>query len=105
MKNLKAWRKQKNDISDKSVGKEPHEIIKQYVNDELEEIIGSETNRYAVQKNTSSTFSVENWLILTGHHSLPRTCLFQKKECDMALSIVYKSITRKQFADFQVFCW
>ena len=58
-------------------GKQPHESFEKYVNAELKEMIVTETNRYAAQKNTNSTLTVTDLdtfktvLILTGYHSLP----------------------------------
>ena len=69
-------------IVDKFAGKEPHEIFEQYVNTELKAMIVEETNRYAAQKNSKALFTTANLktfnavLMLTGYHSLLRTCMF-----------------------------
>ena len=58
-------------------GKQPHEAFEKHANVELKEIIVTETNHYAAQKNTNSTFTVTDpetfnaVLILTGYHQLP----------------------------------
>ena len=68
-------------------------------------MIVTETNLYAAQKNTNSTFTVTDLepfnavLILTGYHSLPLTRMFREKYEDIDLSIVYESISRKEFED------
>ena len=88
-------------------GKQPHEAFEKYVNAELKEMIVTETNCYAAQKSTYSTFTVTDLetsnavLILTGYHSLPRTRMFWEKEEDISLSIIYESISRKEFEDIK----
>ena len=88
-------------------GKQPHEAFEKYVNAELKEMIVTETNCYAAQKSTHSTFTVTDLetsnavLILTGYHSLPRTRMFWEKEEDISLSIIYESISRKEFEDIK----
>ena len=74
---LKSIKHAKNDIVNNLSGKLTHEIIEQYLNAELELKILEETNRYASQKNTTTSLNVEDLeifnsiLLLTGNHSLP----------------------------------
>ena len=42
-------------------------------------------------------------LMLTGYHSLPRTRMFLEKEDDIGLSIVYKSISLREFEELKRF--
>jgi len=79
-------------------GKEPHEVFEQYVNTELKEMIVRETNRYAAQKNTTTTFSIAD---LTGYHSLPRSRMYWEKEEDIGLLMVYESMSRREFEDIK----
>ena len=66
-------------------------------------MIVEETNRYAAQKNSKALFTTADLetfnavLMLTGYHSLPRTRMFWEKEDDIGLSIVYESISRREF--------
>ena len=93
----------------KFAGKEPHEIFEQYVNAELKAMIVEETNRYAAQKNNKALFTTADLetfnvvLMLTGYHSLPRTRMFWEKEDDIGLSIVYESISRREFEELKRF--
>ena len=41
--------------------------------------------------------------MLTGYHSLPRTCMFWEKEDDIGLSIVQESISRREFEELKRF--
>ena len=41
--------------------------------------------------------------MLTGYHSLPRTSMFWEKEDDIGLSIVYESISRREFEELKRF--
>ena len=97
----------KNATMKELAGKQPHEAFEKYVNAELKEMIVTETNCYAAQKSTYSTFTVTDLetsnavLILTGYHSLPRTRMFWEKEEDISLSIIYESISRKEFEDIK----
>ena len=99
----------KSRIVDKFAGKEPHEIFEQYVNAELKAMIVEETNRYAAQKNSKALFTTADLetfnavLMLTGYHSLPRTRMFWEKEDDIGLSIVYESISRREFEELKRF--
>ena len=50
-------------------------------------------------------------LLLTGYHSLLQTRMFWEKEDDTRLSIVYETMSRKEFDDLKSFadtnalCW
>ena len=87
-------------------GKWPRAFDK-YTNAELKNMIVIERNRYALQKNTISTFTVTDIetfnaaLILTGYHSLPQTKIFCEKKKEIGLSIAYESISRKEFEDIK----
>ena len=97
----------KNAIMEELAGKQRHEAFEKYVNAELKEMIVTETNRYAAQKNRNSTSKVTDLetfntvLILTVYHSLLWTRMFWEKEEDIGLSIVYESICRKEFEDIK----
>ena len=84
-------------------GKRPHETFEKYASAELKEMIATETNLYAAQKNADSTFTATDLetfnavLILTGYHSLLRTRILWEKEEDIDLLVVYESISRKKF--------
>ena len=97
----------KSRIVDKFAGKKPHEIFEQYVNAELKAMIVEETNRYAAPKNSKALFTTVDLetfnavLMLTGYHSLSRTRMFWEKEDDIGLSIVYKSISRREFEELK----
>ena len=70
-------------------------------------MIVTDCYRYAAQKNTNSAFIVTDLeifkavLILRGYHSLPRPRLFWEKEENTGLSIVYESISRKEFENIK----
>ena len=93
----------KNEFVEELAGKQPHETFEKYVSAELKEMIVTETNLYAAQKNADSTFTATDLetfnavLILTGYHSLPRTRMLWEKEKDIDLWVVYESISRKKF--------
>ena len=99
----------KSRIVDKFAGKESHEIFKQYVKAELKAMIVEETNRCATQKNSKALFATADletfnaMLMLTGYHSLPRARMFWEKEDDIGLSIVYESISRREFEELKRF--
>ena len=101
----KTVKDSKNAIMEELAGKQRHEAFEKYVNAELKEMIVTETNRYAAQKNRNSTSKVTDLetfntvLILTVYHSLLWTRIFWEKEEDIGLSIVYESISRKEFED------
>ena len=109
IKNESRKIKAKSCIIDKFAGKELHEIFEQYVNAELKAIIVEKTNRYAAQKRNIALFTkadLETFnavLMLTGYHSLPRTRMFWEKEDDIGLSIVYESISRREFEELKRF--
>ena len=50
----------KNNIVNNLAGKQPPKVFQQYVNAELKFKKHTETNRYAAQKNTTTSFNVEN---------------------------------------------
>lgn len=83
---LKTMKDSKNAIMEELAGKQPHEDFEKYVNAELKEMIVTERNGYAAQKNTNSILTVTDLetfstaLILTGYHSLPQTRMFWEKE-------------------------
>ena len=68
-----------------------------------------ETNRCAAQKNTTTSFNIEDLvifnsiLLLTGYHSFLQARMFWEKEDDIGLSIVYEAISRKEFDDLKNF--
>ena len=72
----KTVKDSKNAIMEELAGKQQHEAFEKYVNAELKEIIVTETNRYAAQKNRNSTSKVTDLetfntvLTLTVYHSL-----------------------------------
>ena len=72
-------------------------------------MIVEETNRYAAQKNGKSLFTAVDLetfnavLMSTGYHSLRRIHMFWDKEDDIGLSIVYESISRREFEELKRF--
>ena len=73
-KESKSIKRAHNDIVNNLAGKHLHDIFKQY---ELKLKILEETNRYAAQESTTTSFNVEDLetfsliLLLIGYHSLP----------------------------------
>ena len=60
-------------------------------------------------KNTTTSFNVEDLeklnliLLLTGNYSLPQTRMLWEKEDNVGLSIVYETMSRKNFEDLKNF--
>ena len=60
-------------------------------------------------KNTTTSFNVEDLeklnliLLLTGKYSLPQTRMLWEKEDNVGLSIVYETMSRKNFEDLKNF--
>ena len=69
------------------------------------------------RKKDTTSFNIEDLetfnsiLLLTGYHSLLQTRMFWEKEADTRLSIVYETMSRKEFDDLKSFadtnalCW
>ena len=60
-------------------------------------------------KNTTTSFNVEDLeklnliLLLTGNYSLPQTRMLWEKEDNVGLSIVYETMSRKNYEDLKNF--
>ena len=72
-------------------------------------MIVEETNRYAAQKNSKALFTTADLetfnavLMLTSYHSFPRTRMFWRKKVGIGLSIVYESISQREFEELKTF--
>ena len=61
------------------------------------------------RKKDTTSFNIEDLetfnsiLLLTGYHSLLQTRMFWEKEADTRLSIVYETMSRKEFDDLKSF--
>ena len=88
---------------------EPIALFRLLFNDEIRDLIATETKRYAshqnelfyLQQHEIDTFI--GIILLTGYNSRPRQRLFWSRDDDVAIPLISRSMSRKRFEDIKNF--
>ena len=88
---------------------EPIALFRLLFNDEIRNLIATETKRYASQQNESyylQQLKIDTFIgiiLLTGYNSRPRQRLYWSKADNVAIPLISRSMSRKRFEDMQKF--
>jgi len=96
----------KNDLRDRT----PYELFKLYYDDEVQNLIITESVKYARQKNNTS-FALEQSdldvfigiMLLTGYHSLPRERMYWCRDEDVEIPYVSSKMSRNRCTEIKKF--
>ena len=96
------------DVIDRFAGKDPVAIFEHFFNEEIRSHIISESIRYARQQNSPDFLLDHNdlkkftgILFLTGYHTLPQQPMYWERSHDIAMPIVFQTMSRSRFRDIK----
>ena len=86
---------------------EPIALFRLLFNDEIRDLITTETKRYASQQNELfylQQHEIDTFIdiiLLTGYNSRPRQRLYWSKDDDVVIPLISRSMSRKRFEDIK----